>query len=68
MTTLTRIQIADLIEDAFGPGGTDRATLLAVAAQKGAHPALLQKLSDLPDRRFRSMRDLWSHIPEVPLG
>jgi hypothetical protein len=67
VTTLTRIQIADLIADAFGPGGTDRSTLLAVAAEKGAHPALLQKLGALPDQRFRTMRDLWDHIPEVPL-
>ena len=68
MPTLTRLEIVDLIEDAFAPGGATRSALLAVAAQKGAHPAVLEKLGELPDRRFRTMRDLWQHLPDVPLG
>ncbi len=65
--TVTRIDIADLIPDAFGPRGADRAALLATAAEKGAHPAVQAKLTELPDRRFRTMRELWDHIPEVPV-
>lgn len=68
MTTVTRLEIADLVEDAFGPGGTDRAALLAVAAEKGAHRVVVAKLGELPDRRFRSMRELWDYLPEVPVG
>lgn len=67
MNTVTRIDIADLIADAFGPTGADRSALLATAAEKGAHPAVLEKLAELPDHRFRSMRELWNHIPEVPV-
>lgn len=67
MNTVTRLEIADLIEDAFGPAGTDRTALLAVAAKKGAHPVVVDKLGELPDRRFRSMRELWDYLPEVPV-
>jgi hypothetical protein len=67
MNTVTRIDIADLIGDAFGPSGADRAALLATAAEKGAHPVVLEKLTELPDQRFRTMRELWDHIPEVPV-
>ena len=67
MNTVTRFEIAHLIEDAFGPAGADRASLLATATSKGAHPAVLDKLGELPDRRYRTMRELWQHIPEVPL-
>ena len=67
MTVLTRIEIADLVADAFGPDGATRAELLATAIEKGAHPVVLEKLGELPDRRFRTMRALWHYIPEVPI-
>lgn len=67
MNTVTRIEIADLVENAFGPAGAHRSALLAAAAERGAAPVLLAKLGELPDRHFRSMRDLWDHLPEVPL-
>lgn len=64
---VTRIEIADLVGDAFAPGGAEKADLLSTAAQHGAHPAVLDKLGELPERRFRTMRDLWDHLPEVPI-
>jgi hypothetical protein len=67
MKTVTRLEIADMVGDAFGPAGADRAAVLATATANGAHPAVLDKLRELPDRRFRSMRELWSHIPDVPI-
>ena len=67
MKVVTRLEIADLVSDAFGPAGADRAALLATAATNGAHPAVVDKLHELPDCTFRSMRQLWHHIPEVPV-
>jgi hypothetical protein len=67
VSTVTRLEIADLVEDAFGPAGADRATLLAVATEKGAHPVVVEKLGELPDRRFRIMRELWDFLPDVPI-
>jgi hypothetical protein len=68
MNELTRIEIANLVADAFGAKGADRSDLLAVAVQRNAPPSMLDKLRELPDRHFRSMQDLWYHIPEVPVG
>ena len=67
MTVLTRIEIADLVADAFGPDGATREDLLAIATSKGAHPVVLEKLRELPDRHFSTMRALWHYIPEVPV-
>lgn len=63
----SRCEIADLVEDAFDPAGTDRAALLAVAASKGAHPVVLDRIRELPDCRFRSMRELWDYHADVPV-
>jgi hypothetical protein len=67
VSTVTRLQIADVLGDAFGPTGADKADLLATAARAGAHPAVLEELHKIPDRRYRTMRALWDHLPEVPV-
>lgn len=68
MDAVTRIEIADLIGNAFGPAGADRASLLATATSNGANPRVLDALGRLPDRRFATMRHLWEHLPELPVG
>lgn len=67
MSAVTRLQIADVLGDAFGPDGADKQELLAVAARAGTPPKVLAHLQQLPDRRFRDMRALWDHLPEVPV-
>lgn len=67
MNDVTRLQIADILGDAFGPTGATKEDLLATAAGAGAPPQLLDRLHELPDRKFRNMRALWPHIPEVPI-
>jgi hypothetical protein len=67
MNVVTRIQIADLVGDAFGPGGADRAGLVDAATGKRGDPRVLEALRRLPDRRFPTMRDLWRHLPDMPV-
>lgn len=67
MQVVTRTEIADLIGGAFRAGGTDRATLLSTAADNGADPRILHALEELPNERFPTMRDLWDHLPEIPI-
>lgn len=67
MNTMTRLEIADMLGDAFGPAGADRAALVAVATKNQADPDVLQRLRTLPDRRFRTMRDLWDLLPDTCL-
>lgn len=65
---LTRVAIADAVGAAFDTGSADRATLAAVAESRGADSELIAALSGLPDTTFRRLRELWEHLPEIPIG
>jgi hypothetical protein len=67
MNTVTRAAIADLVSDAFVSGGARTSEILAVATSKKAPPPVLNRLAALPDRHFSHVRDLWRHMPEVPV-
>ncbi|GAB3173358.1 hypothetical protein GCM10027059_44220 [Myceligenerans halotolerans] len=64
---MARVQVADLVADAFGPSGAHRSEILAAAVKGGGPPELLVELERLPDRRFATMRDLWDHLPDTPV-
>lgn len=63
---VTRIEIADVIEDAFSHPPVTRSDLLAHATAHRARVDILETLSRLPDRSFRSLGELWPHLPGVP--
>lgn len=65
MSTIERLDIADLVADAFGPRGATTADILEIARARGAHPRVLVQLRKLPERRFATMRDLWTYLPDV---
>jgi hypothetical protein len=65
MITLTRLDIADLVQDAFQPPGATRDEILAAATRNGVPPRVIELLHAIPDRRFRSMRELWVHLPDL---
>ena len=67
MSTVTRVAIADAVADAFGNGGARRSEILAAATSKKTAPAVLDRIAELPDRHFSHVRDLWKHMPEVPV-
>lgn len=64
---VTRIQIADTVGDAFDHLPVTRSGLLSIAASVHAHPRLLETLERLPDRDYGQLRDLWSHLDDVPI-
>jgi hypothetical protein len=65
--TLTRSEIADYIESAFEHGPAGRDDLIDTAVTNRARPDVLSTLRSLPDRRFGRLRDLWEHLPEMPV-
>jgi len=67
MSRVTRVAIADAVWDAFETGGARRSEILAVATTKKAPPAVVDRLAKLPDRHFAHVRELWRHMPEVPV-
>lgn len=61
----SRIEIADLIEDALDGSARSRDELIASARDAGARPRVLDTLCELPDRDFRSLRELWEYLPSI---
>lgn len=71
--SITRIQIAEHVGMAFDPDSpgepirrVSKHDLLSHAVATHAAPPLLEALHELPDQPYRSLRDLWPHLPEVP--
>ncbi|WP_166355997.1 DUF2795 domain-containing protein [Phytoactinopolyspora limicola] len=65
---VTRIEIADLVEDAFGRRPATKAELLDRANANHARSEVLATLDRLPDVDFRTLRDLWPHLSSIPVG
>jgi len=65
---VTRTEIADHIEGAFGRGALARGDLLEQAKRTGARPEVVKTIATLPnDRPYVRLRDLWLHLDEVPV-
>jgi hypothetical protein len=65
--TVTRLEIADHLADAFDHAPTSRADLLAAAARNHARPDVMEVLAQLPDQQYQNLRALWPHLAEVPI-
>lgn len=65
---VTRVEILDVLDDAFADGPANRATLVATARAQGARPELIALLEQLPERTFVHQRQLWVHMQDVPVG
>ncbi|WP_046472527.1 DUF2795 domain-containing protein [Allosalinactinospora lopnorensis] len=63
---VTRREIADHLEGAFGSGPVQRGELISSAELQGARPEILSVLGRLPDGSFSNLRSLWDHLPEIP--
>ncbi|MCR3719539.1 MULTISPECIES: DUF2795 domain-containing protein [Prauserella salsuginis group] len=65
---VTRIEIIDAVEEAFDGTPPSKQQLITAASQHHSRDAVLKVLDALPERQFRHVRDLWDHLPDVPLG
>jgi hypothetical protein len=65
---VTRVEILDVLDDAFISGPTTRHQLVGVARAQGARTELVSLLEDLPDRQYTHQRQLWVDLPHVPVG
>lgn len=66
--SVTRVEIAVAISDAFAQGNADRAEILAAAATGASRSAVMETLKALPDRRYGKLNELWEHLDHVPVG
>ncbi|WP_129669535.1 DUF2795 domain-containing protein [Phytoactinopolyspora endophytica] len=65
---VTRLEIADAVEGAFSTSPANKADILAQATANHARTELLDTLGRLPERDYRTLRDLWPHLAGVPVG
>ncbi|GAA1382544.1 DUF2795 domain-containing protein [Catellatospora chokoriensis] len=68
MDTVTRSELVDHIEFAFATGAVTKADLLAAAAASNARPQVVVAVQQLPDQTFATVRDLWRHLADMPIG
>lgn len=66
--TVTRTELAAHVAAAFSAGPASRDGLLAYAVGSHARPAVIMMINSLPDKSYPSLRDLWYHLGELPVG
>lgn len=68
MPAITRIELAAHVQAAFAPGPATRDSLLACAVGSHARPEIIAAIEHLPDKPYNTIRELWRHLPDVPVG
>jgi hypothetical protein len=58
-------KIAQLIGDRFDAGPATAVELIIAARIRGAHPAVLDMLSRLPNRPYNDLQHVWSELPQL---
>jgi hypothetical protein len=66
--TVTRTELAVHVEAAFAAGPATRDQMLACAAGSRARPQIISMIRNMPDRTYSSLRDLWRHLGDLPIG
>jgi hypothetical protein len=64
----TRTMIAQSVGDLFGWGPATKDELVSYAEDSHALDDVIDALEALPDRTFPTLRDLWPHLADLPVG
>ncbi len=65
---VTRLEVIDAVEHAFTRSSATKQEIITAAVQYGSRATVVTTLQRLPERSFRHVRDLWDHLPDIPLG
>jgi hypothetical protein len=65
---VTRREIAEAVGAAFTLHSVGRDEILTSAQTSGASADVLAQLDRLADRSYSDLRQLWSELPELPVG
>lgn len=68
MQAVTRMELVDHIESAFGTGPATRSDLLAAATASDARQEVFEVLGRLSDASYRTVRDLWRDLADLPIS
>jgi hypothetical protein len=64
---VSRAEIAGAVRGAFDGRPASVADMLEAARAVHARPEAIHLLERLPVTHFRSIRELWQHLPELPV-
>jgi hypothetical protein len=64
---VSRAEIVAVVGSAFGGRPVSTAEVLLAARDAGARPGTIATLERLPTTHFRSVRELWAHLPDLPV-
>lgn len=64
---VTRQTIADAVADLFDSPPVTKGNLVHAAGSDGADAEVVAALYGLPEQSFRSIRELWPHLRDVPV-
>nr|WP_023164776.1 DUF2795 domain-containing protein [Brevibacterium sp. Ap13]AGY35339.1 hypothetical protein AP13_p00300 [Brevibacterium sp. Ap13] len=68
MDPVTRLELVRAISSAFGSTSVSSTQLIEAARTAHARKEVLETLSQVdPDDSFRTVRDLWTVFPEMPV-
>ena len=65
---VTRDEIADYLAEIPSLFPATREDILIAAGASCARPPVIAALQELPDRNYGHLRDLWPHLPNVPVA
>ncbi|HUF99668.1 MAG TPA: DUF2795 domain-containing protein [Ilumatobacter sp.] len=66
-SSVTRVEVIDLLERAFSSAPLSRDQLIGAAKSNGADLPMLDLLAQLPERAYRRPADMWDELPGVPI-
>lgn len=66
--SVTRVEVVSLVQGAFQDGTADRDEILDEARRRDASEAVVETLQRLPAGRYQTVRDIWSVLPDIPIG
>lgn len=66
--SVSRVEMVDVVANAFRVASPTRQEILSAAIEHRARPAVIQHLERLPERRYTDVRDIWTELPDVPVG
>lgn len=64
---VTRVEVVEAVQGAFGRAGATRAELIDAACRASARAEVVAILGALPSGGFREVRELWPHLPDLPV-
>jgi len=64
---VTRVELAEAVRGAFGRAGATRGELIDAACRIDARAEVVAVLETLPSGGFREVRELWRHLPDLPV-